>query len=243
MSLLHSIKLHLRSYGVEISRANFHSIDAWRLVKILNENNIGTVLDVGAHEGQSGRELFDGGFAGELISFEPMPDAHQRLIEAASRYRAKGKSWRVAPRAAVGAANQTATMNIAANGVSSSLMPMAESHLEAAPDSKLTGGLSVDVRPLNEMLADMNVAAARMFLKIDTQGYEDAVLTGALPVLDRVAGIKLELSAIELYTGQSLYHGIDQRIREMGFHLWDVVPGFRHPATGRLLQFDSIYFR
>jgi FkbM family methyltransferase len=201
------------------------------------------VLDVGAHEGQSGRELFDAGFNGGLISFEPMPGAYQRLEASASRYRASGKSWRVAPRGAVGASRETATMNIAANGVSSSLMPMAESHLEAAPDSKLTGGISVDVRPLSDLLADMKVDAARIFLKIDTQGYEDAVLTGALAVMDRIAGIKLEQSAIELYQGQKLYHDMDRRIREMGFDLWDIVPGFRHPANGRLLQFDGIYLR
>lgn len=243
MSIFHSIKLHLRSYGVEISRANFYSIDAWRLVKLLKENRTNLVLDVGAHEGQSGRKLFDAGYTGELISFEPLPDVYLRLTKTASAYCAKGKNWRVAPRTAVGATTETALMNIASNEVSSSLMAMAESHLEAAPDSKRSGGTNVIVRPLGELLDSMDVRAERIFLKIDTQGYEEAVLSGAQSVMERINGIKLELSVIELYTGGNLYHSIDSRIRDMGFHLWDIVPGFRHPATGRLLQFDSIYFR
>jgi hypothetical protein len=80
-------------------------------------------------------------------------------------------------------------------------------------------------------------------LKIDTQGYEMAVLRGAEKMLPRLAGVQLELSLAPLYEGQTLYLELIDWLRARGFDLWSVIPGFVDPSSGRMLQFDGVFFR
>ena len=57
------------------------------------------VLDIGANEGQFGEELRAGGYKGGMVSFEPMADAHNKLL-LRSR---SDTQWQVAARSAIGA--------------------------------------------------------------------------------------------------------------------------------------------
>ena len=47
----------------------------------------------------------------------------------------------------------------------------------------------------------------------------------------------------QLYDGQVLYLDMIQWLEHRGFELWGVIPGFVEHATGRLLQFDGVFFR
>jgi FkbM family methyltransferase len=229
--------------GIAARKANLNTLDALRMVTLLAENRIDTVLDVGANIGQFGSDLVANNYPGQIVSFEPLPDAHRKLASTAERARAKGKNWIVAPPVAVGSVASQTQFHIAKNSISSSLLQMQDPHLEAAPDSRFVKDIMVNVKPLHELVADLGIYSKRQFLKIDTQGTEQDVIEGAGPIMDRVVGIKTELSLVELYNGQSLYHKMDALIRSMGFVLWDVTPVFRNLTTGRLLQFDGIYFR
>ena len=83
----------------------------------------------------------------------------------------------------------------------------------------------------------------RPFIKIDTQGYEMEVLKGAESTLRLASGIKVEVSIAPLYEGQPDYLSLIEFIRSAGFSLWSIEPGFSDPKTGRLLQFDAVFFR
>src|SRR5580692_7057782 len=76
------------------------------------------VLDVGANIGQYGRMLRGIGYAGPIISFEPLGSAHKKLSAAAGAER----SWIVAPRAALGSAKGSIEINVSGNSVSSSVL-------------------------------------------------------------------------------------------------------------------------
>jgi FkbM family methyltransferase len=229
--------------GIAARKANLNTLDALRMATLLAENKVETVLDVGANKGQFGSELVDNDYRGQVVSFEPLPDAHEKLVAAANKARAKGKNWIVAPPVAVGAVAKETQFHIAENSISSSLLQMQDLHLDAAPNSRFVRDITVNVRPLHELVDALGIHSNRLFLKIDTQGTEPDVIEGAMPIMDRIVGIKTELSLVELYGGQNLYHKIDALIRDLGFTLWDVVPVFRNLTTGRLLQFDGIYFR
>jgi FkbM family methyltransferase len=244
MTFLHSLRISARKFGLEVRRADYHAIESLRLAKQLRENDCDVVLDVGANVGQFASELFDDGrYEGEIVSFEPIADAYGHLAAKAEKYRTKGKNWRVGPRLAIGADVSSATFHISGNSVSSSLALMMESHVQATPESKLTAHVEVDVRPLSLLVDELKIDSRKIFLKMDTQGTEHDVLTGALPIMDRIAGIKVELSIIDLYHGQRLYPELDRLVRESGFQMWDLIGGFRHPSSSQLLQFDAIYFR
>ena len=82
-----------------------------------------------------------------------------------------------------------------------------------------------------------------ILLKIDTQGFEMPVLQGARNLLQTICGLQLELSLTQLYDGQVLYLDMIHWLRDRGFELWNVMPGFVEPASGRLLQMDGVFFR
>src|SRR5437660_7418193 len=121
-----------RNLGVDARRANFLTVPELRIVHFLKRLNVGLVLDVGANMGQFATALFDDGYSGRIISFEPLPDAHSRLVLAAR----KRPEWTVAPRLALGRAPGTASLYIAGNSVRSSLLAMADTHVVAVPESR-----------------------------------------------------------------------------------------------------------
>ena len=81
------------------------------------------------------------------------------------------------------------------------------------------------------------------FLKIDTQGYESAVLDGAAKTLSRVVGVQVEMSLVPLYQGQALMPELVDRLQRLGFALWGISPTFAQDETGRMLQVDATMFR
>jgi FkbM family methyltransferase len=207
---------------------------------MLKFHDINTVFDVGANTGQFGRELrSQADYHGRIVSFEPLSDAYVRLVKAAAGY----KRWDVAPRVAIGAGEGTVTINVAANSLSSSVLSMLDSHVQAAPESLYTGQETVQLTSLDKVAPLYLEDSSITFLKIDTQGYEGPVLAGATRTLTRLTGVQLELSLVPLYAGQRLMPDLMEFMRDSGFDLWAVAPVLADPTSGRLLQFDATFFR
>jgi len=62
-------------------------------------------------------------------------------------------------------------------------------------------------------------------------------------VMDRIAGLREELSPIPLYEGKlSFGHPLEQ-VKTAGLKSWGRWPGFTDPQSGRLLQVDATFFR
>lgn len=208
-----------------------------RLVRTLTHAGIDTVVDVGANVGQYGSQLRTAGFAGRIVSLEPMSEAFATL----SARSAKDPAWEVEQLAA-GAEPGTATINISQNSYSSSIREMTDHHLRAAPESVVVGTEEVTVDTVAAVLARRGIDPARTLLKIDTQGFEEAVLDGAGAVLESIAAVQLELSFVELYRGQALYDDLVARMRDLGLTLWSLETGISGP-DGRLLQVDGLFVR
>ena len=71
-------------------------------------------------------------------------------------------------------------------------------------------------------------------------------ITGDPPapgVMARVVAIQMEISLVPLYQGAPTLVHVVSAMGELGFHLFQVVPGFRHGVTGQLLQLDGIFVR
>jgi FkbM family methyltransferase len=229
-----------RNLGVEIRAFRPSSSHAAQLGMMLSSQGVNLILDVGANVGQFGRELrWHIGYGGRIVSFEPMKAAHQMLQKAA----AGDGLWEIAGRSAIGAERGSIQINVAANSVSSSVLPMLGSHVDAAPESRYSSVEVVPLVPLDAVAMDYIREESVAFLKIDTQGYEGEVLRGAPETLKRVVGVQLELSLIPLYVGQKLMPELLQWMTEAGFELWGISPTFADPDSGRMLQVDAIFFR
>jgi FkbM family methyltransferase len=238
-----TIKSLARSIGFDISRYRPDTHHAARYAHLLRIRDIRQVLDVGANTGQYGSLLrSDLGYRGRILSFEPLSAAHAALTTrgAADQLRL----WEVAPRGALGAVNGTTTIHVAGNSVSSSILPMQPSHESAAPHSIGRGVEEITIRRLDDMIRDRGIPIDRhVLLKMDTQGYELEVLKGAEETVAAVGVIQTEMSFQPLYGGQPLFHEVYAYLASRGFTVFDIVPGFSDPRSGRLLQADGIFVR
>jgi FkbM family methyltransferase len=208
------------------------NILAWTGAKI--------VLDVGANVGQYGDLVFETGFEGTVISFEAIPTVHQKLSAHAMQ---KTRRWIVGPCAAMGAQRGNVAINVSANLVSSSVLPMRAAHLDAAPESRYVQQQIVAVERLDEVARELLPPAGQLLIKVDTQGYEMEVLKGATGLLPRTVAIQLELSLLPLYEGAPTFMELIAFVQSSGFELFSIIPGFRDPRSGRLLQVDGFFVR
>lgn len=197
------------------------------------------VFDVGANIGQYGLSLRKCGFTGRIVSFEAIPAVHARLSAVA----AADPNWIVAPCCALGRAPGEANINLAGNSVSSSLLPMSDVHLKAAPDSKYVASQAIRLERLDDIGRSLLPEDGTLFLKIDTQGYEAEVLAGADLVLRRVTAMQLEMSLTPLYQGAPSFREMLDLCESLGFHLHGLIPGFYEEKSGRLLQVDGLFLR
>jgi FkbM family methyltransferase len=210
-----------------------------RIVDLLTAHGVTLVLDVGANSGQYATALRRNGYAGRIVSFEPLAAAHAALTATA----ADDPGWTAAPRCAVGAEAGTVTINVSPESDMSSLLPMtdtAERHLASA---RPTSTESVAMTTLTAELPRYAGADDTVFVKSDTQGYEAAVLDGLGDAVARVAGLQLELSLVPVYDGQPDHLVLQNRLAALGFTPHLVVPGYWSRHYGRMLEYDVVCFR
>lgn len=120
---------------------------------------------------------------------------------------------------------------------------MLPSHLNAAPNSAYCGSEDIKVKKLDTILGNYADSNSTIFLKIDTQGYEKNVLEGAKNSLDKIIGIQVEMSLVELYQGEMLYYETINYLRERGFKLCLIENEFYNPSNNELLQINGVFFK
>jgi len=234
-----NLRFLIRLIGWELHRLKPSSDPTAQLLAALNQARINTVFDIGANIGQFTSDLFSLGFDGKVISFEPLEEAHAQLSSSAK----SNINWFVNPRTAVGDRDGETVINVAGNSVSSSILPMLDKHFSAAPASAYTAIQKTSLIRLDSVASQYLNEDSRLFIKVDTQGFEWQVLSGAPETLKQAQGVLLELSLVPLYEGQHLWLETIARIEAEGFTLWSLQQGFTDPRSGRTLQIDAIFLR
>jgi FkbM family methyltransferase len=217
------------------------SESSWaQLSRLLAAQRIDFVIDVGANVGQYAKQLRFLGYGGHILSFEPMLDAHTALEHAA---RADSR-WQVAPRLCIGDREGSITLKISANSESNSVVDVLPTSVEVAPASRFVRSEEVPITTLNGYFDKHALPAGAVpLLKLDVQGFEHRVLAGGKQLLSQCRGIQCELSLVPLYSDQLLLTEMLVKLRDLGFELHAMLPGFTDESTGRSLQMDGIFFR
>ena len=210
---------------------------ATRRQKMLAARGVDLVLDVGGADGGFGTILRQWGYAGRIVSFEPLANSFAEL----SAHIAKDPLW-TARNHALGDEAGEAQINVASNSTSSSLLPMQDSHRAAEPNVDIVRQETIRVERLDDVVADIIRPEDTVYLKIDTQGFERHVLAGGQQTLARSVGLQLELSFVSLYEGGMLANEAISMAYDAGFHLEVIEQGWASP-TGQMLQADGIFFR
>jgi len=233
---LRAMRPLLRRFDVRVSRWS-RSYEYQRL-RYMRDAGVMAVVDVGANVGQYGAELRADGYRGRLLSVEPLGRAFRHLAGRSAR----DPLWECI-QCGLGARDGEAMLSVSANGYSSSMLPILDSHVEAVPESRFQSAEKIRVRTLDSVVGEWSDRGGAIGLKLDVQGYEAQVLRGASGTLPRVVFLEIELSLVPLYAGQALFIDMIEYVRGLGFSLVNMETGFSDPRTGRVLQFDGIFLR
>jgi len=209
------------------------------LMRVLEHAGITTVLDVGANVGQYATRLRRAGYAGRIVSFEPLTRAYADLAAAA----AGDSGWTIAPRMALGDADGEIAINVAAaSDMSSALAPTPEM-AALLDDARAVARETVPVARLDAVFDTHAAPGERVLLKLDTQGFDGRVLDGAAGVLDRIALIQTELALVPVYESEPGWRAMIDRLGREGFAPVLFLPGYFNRRTARLIAMDGVFAR
>lgn len=238
MTFKNNLKLFLRNFGIDINRYNIHESFDYRLQNYLNSMKVDLVIDVGANNGQYGESLRKLGYRGNILSFEPLKNEYKTLIAKTS----KDNKWKCL-NLGLGEKDETKSINIAENSVSSSILKILDKHIHANERSKYVSNQLIQLKRLDQVFNFQKENYKNIFLKIDTQGYEEKVIDGCSNLLNDFLGIQIELTVERMYDSQTLYIDLIKKLNSYNYELWDLKRGFHNPKTGQIYQFDGIFFK
>lgn len=227
-----------RSIGLDVSTYRRERTEYNRALEVIKCINAEVVIDVGGNLGQFGTGLFDNGFEGSVVSFEPLPEVHAILATVSQRY----PNWVVEAACALGDKEEATYIKRSGNSASSSLLSIRKEHIDAAPGTATISEEKIIVRRLDSVKNEEISRAKSILLKLDVQGYELKVLAGCTGMLDKVNGIMIEASLVQLYDGAPLLEDIVMSLSKNGFRVVDLIVGLRSPR-GQVLQVDLFAVR
>lgn len=235
----HRVRRLLRNLGYDVRKFTPASHPLARTKRLLESYRIDTILDVGANTGEFAIQMRHGiGYTGNILSFEPLSSAYS-VLNANAKMDPHWQAYNLA----LGDTDELRNINIAGNSVSSSLVEMLPRHIEIEPSSRYIATEEIQVRRLDSIFDGLCAAANRIYLKIDTQGFEQRVLSGAKASIRRVGTVQMELSLVPLYEGEVLFDEMCRLMVEKGYSLYSVDTAFADENTGQMLQADCIFHR
>ena len=199
------------------------------------------VIDIGANTGQFAESLYDFGYQGKVISFEPVGSAYRELQARASRY----PDWLVAERCAIGSQDGEIEINVSDDTVFSSILPIKDSYVAHNRKSRILRQEKTPIYRLDSIIQQyIPEADARIMLKIDTQGYEKEVLDGASETLQRAQGLKIEIPLYAIYEHtQFAFYDILGLTKGLGFQPFSFHVEGVDLDTGRVNTIDGVFFK
>jgi len=207
---------------------------------LFDHYRINCVLDVGARHGDYGVLLRNNGYRGHIVSFEPVSENFE-ILQA----RAAGDPTWTAHQVALGSCTGTAEINVGRGTNFSSFLRPSAYGLDTTPDITTERIETVQVQRLDELFEEVmrHIAQPRVYLKMDTQGFDLEVLRGAERCLPRIAALQSELSLQPLYEEMTTnwLSALDE-FRRAGYEVSALFAGYRDQRL-RLSEMDCVMVR
>ena len=212
---------------------------------LLKRYRIDLVLDVGANAGQFASALRRHGYENHIVSFEPVP----RFAEALTEVAAGDDRWTVR-QLALGSTDGTAPIHV--QGTFSSLLPSSEFGRERFSTLRgLSGTEQVDtpVRRLDGILDELLVPLVaagidhpRIYLKMDTQGFDVEVFRGLGERVREIVAMQSEVALLLIYEGMPRMPEALATYEVAGFEITGLYPVTRK-NDGRVVEYDATLIR
>ena len=209
-------------------------LDQWsQLFKLVRRLKINVFVDVGASRGNYSRQLRRGGYRGLLCSFEPVPADYAILKTLAAR----DPQW-IVRNHALGDKECVEQFNVNSFDRDQTTM---SSFLTLREPWRSTITVPVQIKRLDAELRPIidPISSPRIFLKMDTQGFDKRVFDGAAGCLDKIIGIQSELSVTPLYEEMPHFTESLRYYESFGFSLMDLFVASR-TRDGRVVEYDCL---
>lgn len=195
------------------------------------------VVDAGANRGQYALMLREIGYTGGIFSFEPVAENFIALQKKSLN----DDRWHVF-NYALGSSEAEAMINVTNASVFSSLYTPNQFSEQKFGKEKISVERQEQISikrldtVLEQLLADDK--AARVFLKMDTQGHDMEVFLGSERSLGSIVGLQSELSVTNIYQGTPNYIDSLTAYRDKGFEVTGLYPISRDHQSMVIIEYD-----
>lgn len=223
------------SFGYELTKKEKNPSLHSHLKNVFDRCGIDLVLDVGANHGQFGTMIRKSGYRGAIYSFEPVTASYERLIEAAQG----DDRWHTF-KLGLGEERTRMAINLSRSSDLNSLLAPSEYGKSRYPKIAASEQEMIEIDTLDHFLVEHDIpAAARIFLKMDTQGYDLRVFGGGKNSLGRFSALLSELSLMPLYDDAPHYLESLACYERNGFQVSGLYPVSRN-ADLTVIEIDCV---
>lgn len=212
-------------------------LPARRIKRILTEYNIDCIIDAGANVGQYGfflRKQVE--YSGYIFSFEPDPSAFKTLQDNSAtddRWMTfnfgLAEKWGVLP------------FNLMKTSKLNSFLAPGFPNTGNSANRAVQSTIDVSVNRLDAIIPELKekYAFRRIFLKMDTQGYDLNVFSGAKQCLHLIYAIQSEISMMPIYKNMPSFEDSMKEFGEAGFEVSGIY-SLSEERFPHAIEFDCI---
>ena len=242
--LIKKIKIIIAYISNDQITLNFNSIkysdSKIHISKILKTYRKPTIIDVGAHVGETFFKLIDINKNSSIYSFEPSKNNFKKL--EFNTYRNKNiKAYNIG----LGHKNEFKYFYENISSPISSFLDFDKNNqlktLWGINDIKKNKKYKVKIFKFDTWIKDKKIKTIELF-KIDTQGFELNVLKGAKESLNKkiIKNIIVEIIFIKVYEKQPKFNEINNLLNDYNYELKAIIDQ-SYNKNGELLQADFLY--
>lgn len=176
---------------------------------------IRTIIDVGANSGQFAKNILEHFPGATVYCFEPLPEPFSHLTNWAKTTGGKVITCNLA----LGNEEKQVEMFLHENHTpSSSLLETTKLTEEYYPFTRGQKKIMVRQTTLDNAFVEMKADLfSDILIKLDVQGYEDRVISGASETFAKASACILEISLDTLYKGQASFKDLITKLDSLGY--------------------------
>jgi FkbM family methyltransferase len=239
MVLKKFIRRNIRMLGWDVRRFDrLLALDTF-LPELFEAFGVNCVLDIGAHIGNYGASLRSIGYGGRIVSFEPVEENFSELAR-----RTNGdQNWEAFPYA-LGAESGSAEINVSKASSFSSFLPANQRGLSKDTNIAVRKTQTVQVCRLDEVFNTVTsgIEEPRVYLKMDTQGWDLEVFRGSSGCLNQIVALQSELSLRAMYERMTGWQEMLSEYEQAGFAVSGMF-SCSHEGEFLLYELDCVMVR